>query len=77
MLKFKIAGEPADQTVNLKLERNGDAIAVVLVDENGKTLPRPYVARFLPDGRLLLPNGVNPDVGFQLNPKGQIVTSDE
>lgn len=73
MLKLERFGEPQHH-VRLKLAQERDSVALVAVDENGEPLPRGYIARLLPDGRLVLDSNIDPALGLKLDDKGHIVT---
>ena len=66
--------EKPEGPVRLRLVQDGDDVYVVVVNENGDRVDDGTPLWFGPDGRVGLAGGLNPNLGFQLDKNGCIVT---
>jgi len=76
-MKLKIFGtaDVPDNIVRLKLVQCGRDIQLVAVDEDGTPHHCGWILTIQDSGSICLSYGINPDLGFKLNPKtGQIET---
>ena len=77
MLNLKVFGEEAsDETVTLRLKKDGDDVILTAVDENGCKVTRGNLLRITASGIIYRLGDVPKGIGFQLNESCRIVILD-
>jgi hypothetical protein len=66
---------PVEEPLNLRLIRDGKAVYVIAVNEQGELKDRGYLIGFSPDGTVIRSSGVSEKLGLRLDNLKRIVTT--